>query len=212
MAKKVASRPIPETSYFRFKSRLEEMSSKWNVERNLTLFMLGIATGYRLQDLTDLTILQIRQALDDGCFLIQEKKQYRSWETATKNNPKSKSKKPSVRRHDIEPPLEAILKKYIRGKRNSEFAFPSQKKKTGCAISPKSYSEILTKVGKSLGLKNISGHSLRKTYACRLWEATGNLEYVRIALGHKSIEITRRYLGLDDEIKIEAAKIAAKRL
>jgi site-specific recombinase XerD len=81
-------------------------------------------------------------------------------------------------------------------------------------ISAKAYSDILKKVAedKEINLRNITGHSLRKTYARRLYEATNDLEYVRIALGHLSIEVTKRYLGLDDEVKECAAKIAARKL
>ncbi|MRB85033.1 tyrosine-type recombinase/integrase, partial [Bacillus thuringiensis] len=88
--------------------------------------------------------------------------------------------------------LRKLLREYIKGKSKSEYAFPSNKNEH---ISAKSYSEILNAVGKRLGLKNISGHSMRKTYASRLWEAKRDLEYVRIALGHMNIETTKRYLG-----------------
>ena len=49
---------------------------------------------------------------------------------------------------------------------------------------------------------------MRKTYAHRLYEATKDVEYVRIALGHTNIETTKRYLGLNHEVKEEAALIA----
>lgn len=212
MHKKIPSKPIPENQYFRFKDRLDEFSKENQSDRNVVLFQLCIATGYRVQDISDLTIGEIREALNNGYFLIQEKKQYNSWETIIKNNPDSNKKKPNKRKHDIEPQLDSILKRYIKSKKKSEYAFPSQKNKGETPITPKSYSAILSNVAKSLNLKNISGHSLRKTYAWRLWKATKNLEYVRIALGHKSIEVTKRYLGLDEELKSEAAKIAAKKL
>ena len=38
---------------------------------------------------------------------------------------------------------------------------------------------------------------MRKTYANRLWESTHDIEYVRKALGHKSIETTKLYLGFN---------------
>ncbi len=42
--RKRASRPILESHYERFKYRLEELSGEW-AERNLTLFLLDVATG-----------------------------------------------------------------------------------------------------------------------------------------------------------------------
>lgn len=211
--KKKPAKPIPETYYERFKYRLEEISGEW-IERNLTLFMLDVATGYRLQDIVDLTIGQIQEALQNGYFEIQEKKQFNAWKTHIKNNPRSPKKIPEKRKHEIEPPLEKVLKKYIKGKKKSEYAFPSQKGEGSKYISAKSYSDILKKVAqdKEIKLKSITGHSLRKTYARRIYEETEDLNHVRIALGHLSIEVTKRYLGIEDIVKESAAKIAARKL
>lgn len=209
MPKKVPANPIPERSYNRFKYKLEEMS-KMYPERNLTIFYIGVATGYRTQDIVDLTIGEIKEALEDDRFVIQEKKQYKAWETHIKNYPNSKKKRPPPREALIKPNLRKLLKEYIKGKSKSEYAFPSNKDQEH--ISEKSYSEILSDVGKSLGLKHISGHSMRKTYAHRLWETTKDIEYVRIALGHTNIETTKRYLGLNNEIKDDAAALADDKL
>ncbi|WP_096636415.1 tyrosine-type recombinase/integrase [Clostridium cochlearium] len=213
MSRKRPAKPIPEEQYERFKYRLEEISGEWS-ERNLTLFLLGVATGYRVQDLVDLTIADIKEALLNGYFEIQEKKQYNAWKTHIKKKPRSTKKMPQKRKHDIAPQLENILRNYIKGKKKSEYAFPSQKGFGSKHISTKAYSDILKKVAndREINLKNITGHSLRKTYARRLYEATNDLEYVRIALGHLSIEVTKRYLGLDDEVKKSAAKIAGSKL
>lgn len=213
MSVKKDAKPIPESHYDRFKYKLEEISGR-HADRNLTLFILGIATGYRIGDLIDLTIADIKKALEDGYFEIQEKKQYEAWKTHMKNNPRSKQKPPLKRQHEIEKPLEIILNKYIKGKKKSEYAFPSQKGSGSVFLEAQTYSDILKRVAEddSIRLKCITGHSLRKTYARRLYEATGKLEYVRIALGHKSVEVTKRYLGLEDEVKESAAKIAARKL
>lgn len=212
MSKRPA-KPIPESHYERFKHRLIEISGEWS-DRNVALFLLDIATGYRVQDVIDLTVADIQNALENGYFEIQEKKQYNAWITHVKNNPKSLKKIPEKRKHDIVSQLETILKKYIKGKKKSEYAFPSQKGEGSKYITAQTYSDILKKVAedKEINLKNISGHSLRKTYARRIHEETKSLEYVRIALGHLSIEVTKRYLGLEDEVKESAAKIAGRKL
>lgn len=208
---KKPSRPIPENQYKRFKSRLEEISKTEHIDRNMTLFLLGVATGYRLQDLVDLTIKDIKEALADGSFYIQEKKQLNIYKSYIKRYPDKARQEPEARECYIEKPLEIILKKYIKGRKNSEYAFFSQKDK-GNHISAKAYSAILSRVGNDLRIKGISGHSLRKTYATRLYESSNDIEYVRVAIGHGSIEVTKRYLGLDDNIRESAAKIAAGKL
>lgn len=206
MGKKVPANPIPENQYERFKIRLEEMSGRY-VNRNLTLFLLGVGTGYRAQDIVDLTIKDIKQALEDGEFVIQEKKQYNAWKTSLIKNPNSKNKKPEPRKAPIKPKLNRILKNYIKNKRLSDYAFQSQKGNENEYITEKSFSAILSEVGKTLGLKHISGHSMRKTYATKIWSKTGSIEKVRVALGHKSIEVTKVYLGITKEVINDAAEI-----
>jgi len=210
--KKVPANPIPEQKYQRFKYKLEELSIEYP-ERNLMLFYLGVATGYRIQDIIDLTIGEIKEALEDEEFIIQEKKQYRQYLKIIANNPMSKKKPPEKRNHPIKPKLKKLLKEYIKGKDKSDYAFASKKNnKENEHIEEKSFSNILSKVGKALDLKNISGHSLRKTYVHRLWQEKHDLEYIRKAIGHKNIETTKKYLGIDDGIKDDAAEITDDKL
>lgn len=202
---KGVSSPIPFTKYEKFKETLIEYSDR-NKERNLMLFILGRSTGYRLGDLVKLTIGQIKDALHDGYFLIQESKQYEQWKTSLVKNPKKK--KPEKREAPIGKNLEKYLREYVKGKKRSEYAFPSSKN-INEHITTKAYSSILTSVGNSIGLKNISGHSLRKTYATKIYEESNkDLEQVRVALNHQSIEETKRYLGIKEKMKIDAALIA----
>lgn len=200
------SSPIPMQKYEKFKEKLIEYSEK-NKERNLMLFILGRTTGYRLGDLVGLTIGQIKDALDNQCFVIQESKQYEQWKSNLAKNPGKK--KPAVREAPIGRNLEKYLRQYCKNKKRSEFAFRSCKGNGNEHISQKSFSAILTEVGKSIGLKNISGHSLRKTYATKIYEESDkDLEQVRVALNHQSIEETKRYLGIKEKMKINAALIA----
>lgn len=202
---KGVSSPIPFSKYEKFKETLIEYSDR-NKERNLMLFILGRSTGYRLGDLVGLTIGQIKDALHDGYFSIQESKQYENWKSTLYKNPNKK--KPDKRDAPIGKNLEKYLKEYVKGKKRSEYAFPSTKDLDE-HISQKAYSAILSEVGKSIGLKNISGHSLRKTYATKIYEESNkDLEQVRVAINHQSIEETKRYLGIKEKMKIDAALIA----
>lgn len=202
---KGVSSPIPMHKYEKFKETLCEYSDR-NKERNLMLFILGRSTGYRLGDLVGLTIGQIKDALNDGYFSIQESKQYEQWKTSLIKNPNKK--KPEKREAPIGKNLDKYLRNYVKGKKRSEYAFPSNKNHNEY-ISQKSFSAILTEVGKRVGLKNISGHSLRKTYATKIYEESNkDLEQVRVALNHQSIEETKRYLGIKEKMRIDAALIA----
>jgi integrase len=203
---KGTSSPIPPQKYEKFKEKLAESSEK-NKERNLMLVILDKATGYRLGDIVGLTIGQIKDALDSQCFVIQESKQYEQWKTNLIKNPNKK--KPLPRETPIGKNLERYLREYCRNKKRSEYAFQSCKGNGNEHITQKSFSAILTEVGKSIGLKNISGHSLRKTYATKIYEESKHdLEQVRVALNHQSVEETKRYLGIKEKMRINAALIA----
>lgn len=209
-AVKVSSCPIPEALYNRFKYKLQENSIDCP-ERNLMIFFIGVATGYRVGDYINLTVGEIKEFLEEGKFIIQESKQYKAWETHMFKNPNSKRKPPAKREAIIQPKLRKLLKEYIKGKKKSEYAFESEKYK-GEHVTAKSFSDILRATGEELKLKHITGHSLRKTYALRLWNKKKDLEFVRKALGHRSIETTKYYLGLDNEIKEDASRIADNKL
>ena len=198
--------PIPQSKYSRFKEKLAEYSPKYS-DRNVTLFILGRATGYRMGDLTSLTVGELKDALSEGYLIIQESKQYKLWQSKLKDNPNKK--KPEKRKAKIGTNLDEYLREYLKGKKRSEYAFPSNKNSGNEPIEPKSYSRILKEVGEQIGLKHISGHSPRKTYATRFYEKSGgDLEKVRIALNHQSIEETKRYLGIKEKMIDDAANIA----
>lgn len=220
--KKKDAQPIPEEKYEIFKDRLVELSGEKERDRNLTLFLLGVGTGYRLGDLVPLTIANILDAVEDGEFCIQESKQYKSWENREKKKAIQRLEGKEVRSEMMPKPrtfkiganLEKILRRYCRNRRRSEYAFISSTNAPEY-IEAKSFSRILTKVSKDpqLDLKNISGHSLRKTFATRVYEGNGgDIEATRKALGHRSIATTQRYLGIDEKEKEKATAITDKKL
>jgi integrase len=49
-------------------------------------------------------------------------------------------------------------------------------------------------------------HSLRRTKATLIYRRTGNLRAVQLLLGHKKIESTVRYLGIEIEDALAIAK------
>lgn len=206
---KVASNPIPERRYEQFKYKLEEHSERF-AERNMMLFYLGVGTGYRMQDLVELTIGKLSEFVENEEFCIQEQKQRKEYEKHMLDNPTSKRKEPKERVVLIGSVLKKKIKEYIKGKDKSEYAFLSNKGDS--FITSKSYSDVLSSVGRSLGIKNISGHSLRKTYATRLYIEHRDIEKVRQALGHTRLHTTKDYLGMKSEVLEEAVSIIDRKL
>lgn len=187
MAKKKPANPLKDKdSILDIQDYLKEKS-----ERDYYLFVLGIATGYRAGDLVKLKVRDIKIALSNGYFEILEGKKINS---------------KSIKKENIKPRivkvinnLEVLLKKYIRYKKDYEYLFPSRKGKNK-HITVSHVSRILKNAGEEFGLKNITAHSMRKTYAYKIYlESNHDLLLVKEMLGHRSIEETKCYLGLDRE-------------
>lgn len=158
--------------------------------RNYMLFILGIATGYRAGDLVKLKVRDIKNALDTGYFTIMEGKKLNS------KNIREKNKKP--RKVIIIKNLRIKLQQYIKELNDYDYMFPSRK---GGYIQVKRVSQILKEAADYFGITKISAHSMRKTYAYRIYETNGHdLLAIKEMLGHSSIEETKVYLGLDREV------------
>ncbi|AWH78839.1 tyrosine-type recombinase/integrase [Clostridioides difficile] len=160
--------------------------------RNYVIFILGITTGYRAGDLVKLKVREVKEALKRQEFTIWEGKKVNS------KNIREKNRKP--RTVEIRPKVTHILKKYIKNKKDYEYMFPSRKKDYPY-IGVAAISKILKEAGEYFGLYDITAHSMRKTYAYKIYIDSGkDIVAVKELLGHSSIEETKAYLGLDKEL------------
>lgn len=145
--------------------------------QSIGLFIaIGIYTGLRYSDVIDLTWKQ----LQGDNFTIAEKK----------------TKK--VRTITISNDLRAIISK---GVQQHESIFISQK---NALYSVQSINRILKTIFKNqLQSKNISTHTMRKTFGRRVWEINNKSEDGLIMLmdlfNHSSLKITKDYLGITAE-------------
>ncbi|WP_297634745.1 tyrosine-type recombinase/integrase [uncultured Clostridium sp.] len=189
-----ASKPIKD------KRKIQDMQEYLKVhnERNYILFIIGITTGYRSQDLVDLKIRDIQKAIKEKEFCIMEKKREKNYKS------RGWKKKPKPRIVVMQPYVRRLLIEYIKGKQGYDYAFQSQK---GGHITVDSYGKILRGAGKYFKLDHIAAHTPRKIYAYKLYIDSGkNIELVRQALGHSTTLITERYLGLDRDAIEEYSK------
>lgn len=158
--------------------------------RNYILFILGIGTGYRAGDLVKLKVRDVKEALDSGYFTIMEGKKLNS------KNIREKNRKP--RKVVIVKNLRKKLEEYIINKNDYEYMFESRK---GGYIQVKRVSQILKEAAMYFSIEKISAHSMRKTYAYRIYQNNGHdLLAIKEMLGHSSTEETKVYLGLDREV------------
>ena len=73
-------------------------------------------------------------------------------------------------------------------------------------LSTRQYGRIVERWVSSIGLdpKRYGTHSMRRTKAAHIYKKTGNLRAVQLLLGHKKLESTVQYLGIevDDALAI----------
>ncbi|MHA1862022.1 MAG: tyrosine-type recombinase/integrase, partial [Candidatus Ranarchaeia archaeon] len=73
--------------------------------------------------------------------------------------------------------------------------FPSRK--NGTALSRSQAHRILSDAFAKAGLNGkLATHSLRKTFAQRIYDASGDIFLVKELLGHKNVKTTQQYLGV----------------
>jgi len=96
---------------------------------------------------------------------------------------------------------------YLRsaGKKPGEFLFLGRRG-SARSMTTRQYARLVSEWTASIGLDpHVFGtHSLRRTKATLIYRRTGNLRAVQLLLGHRKIESTVRYLGIevDDALAI----------
>jgi len=142
-------------------------------KRFAVLWLVGVFTGLRISDL-----LQLRPRDIGEITWVEEQKTKR------------------IRGLFIKPALMAEIQDLIAFNqlKPDEFLFFSTENKKHKPISRQWAHRIIAKTARNLRQKGIGTHSMRKTYACDLYFATGSLEAVKASLGHKDISTTFLYV------------------
>lgn len=159
--------------------------------RNALLFLFGINTALRIQDILDLRVRHI---------FTQHKADYRFREyiaiTEGKTS-KPKNLKPSNQ-------LKAAIKDYVTKNQLSkdDFLFYSVSTTSQKGKRPIDRVEawrILSRTGQAVGIPNLAPHSLRKTFGYHYYQATRDIVMLMRLFNHSSQQVTIRYIGLEQE-------------
>jgi site-specific recombinase XerD len=156
--------------------------------RNRSLFMLGVSVGGRISELLALTIgdvWQNHQPVKDLLFL--------------RDIVKGKETARMI-------PVNADGRKAIADLidwHNEQYGTLSQKRplfvsrQGGGALTRGQAHKILEAAFTTAGLNGkLATHSMRKSYAQRMYDALGDIYAVKEVLGHQSVETTQKYLGV----------------
>jgi len=153
-------------------------------ERNALLFLYGIYSGFRISDIIDKRVRDVKGRMD---FDVTEKKTGK------------------VRKIPIHPKLKKAIDSYIADKKDYEFLFKSRKGRNAPITRQQAY-RVLNDAGKKFGLQLIGTHTMRKTFGYHLYQQTRDINLVQSVLGHYSPEITKTYIGITQERMYDAIR------
>ena len=159
--------------------------------RNRALFMLGVSTGGRISELLSLTIGDVYQNGKPVTDLLFDKSIVKGGEVSRSVPVNSDG------RQAIE---DLIAWHYERYQDVSDHRplFPSRNGQGIQPMSRRMAHDVLKEAFIEAGLNGHLGtHSLRKSFAQRLYDQTGDIFAVQEMLGHKSVVTTQKYLGVN---------------
>ena len=160
--------------------------------REQTLLTLGFCTGYRISELLSLKVSDVST---NGII--------HSHVTVKAANTKTKTGRSVLLNTDAQKALRRLVDVIGTNANGQSPLFVSRKHDANGnlkAISRQQAHELLKALFAKIGeFGNVSTHTLRKTFAARIYEQTGKLEIVQIALGHKSINSTISYLAFGND-------------
>ena len=159
--------------------------------RNRGLFMIGVSTGGRISELLSLTIGDVYQNQQPVTDLLFDK-------SIVKGGEVSRAVPVNI---DGRQAIESLIG-WHREKYGtlapSRPLFPSRNKNGKVAMNRQTAHEMLKKAFIDAGLNGkLATHSLRKSFAQRLYEESGDIYLVQELLGHKNVATTQKYLGVN---------------
>ena len=175
--------------------------------RNRSLFMIGVSTGGRISELLSLTIGDVYQNGTAVTDLLFDK-------SIVKGGKVSRAVPVNIDgRHAIDDLVNWHRERYgdVDDKRP---LFPSRNKKGSVAMNRQTAHDMLKAAFLSAGLNGkLATHSLRKSFAQRVYEQSGDIYLVQELLGHRSVATTQKYLGVnyaDARAAVEGMALASE--
>ena len=159
--------------------------------RNRGLFLLGVSTGGRISELLSLRIADVYQNGKPVKDLLFDK-------SIVKGGEVSRAVPVNTDGMRAIEDLVSWHREAYRTLPKSRPLFPSRNGKGKQRMTRRAAHNILKSAFEDAGLNgHLATHSLRKSFAQRLYEQTGDVFAVQEMLGHKSIATTQKYLGVN---------------
>ncbi|MCY3744506.1 MAG: tyrosine-type recombinase/integrase [Candidatus Poribacteria bacterium] len=159
--------------------------------RNRGLFMLGVSTGGRISELLSLRVGDVYQNGRPVTDLLYSKSIVKGGEV---------SRAVPVNR-DGRQGIEDLVSWHRERYENAEASrplFPSRNGRGEKGMSRRTAHDVLKEAFILAGLNgHLATHSLRKSFAQRLYDRTGDIFMVQEMLGHRNVATTQKYLGVN---------------
>ena len=153
--------------------------------------MLGVSTGGRISELLSLRVGDVYQNGTAVTDLLFDKAIVKGGET-------SRAVPVNVDGREAIDALVAWHCEQYNTTTSSCPLFPSRQKSGRVPMHRQTAHDILKDAFTAAGLNGkLATHSLRKSFAQRVYEQSGDIFLVQELLGHKSVSTTQRYLGVD---------------
>lgn len=159
--------------------------------RNRGLFMLGVSTGGRISELLSLTIGDVFQNGKPVTDLLFEK-------SIVKGGEVSRAVPVNADGRLAIDDLIAWHRQHYPNTDENRPLFPSRHKSGTVPMHRQTAHDILKKAFIAAGLNGkLATHSLRKSFAQRVYNKSGDIYLVQELLGHRNISTTQKYLGVN---------------
>ena len=159
--------------------------------RNRGLFMLGVSTGGRISELLSLSVGDVYQNRKPVSDLLYSKAVVKGGEVS-RSVPVNADGRRSIDE------LVNWHREHYRSVASKRPLFPSRHKSGTVPMHRQTAHAILKTAFIEAGLNgHIATHSLRKSFAQRLYDKTGDIYMVQELLGHRNISTTQKYLGVN---------------
>ena len=165
--------------------------------------MLGVSTGGRISELLSLTIGDVYQNRAAVTDLLFDK-------SIVKGGEVSRAVPVNVDGRQAIADLVAWHREKYKTLAPSRPLFPSRNKNGSVAMNRQTAHEMLKKAFQAAGLNGkLATHSLRKSFAQRVYEESSDIYLVQELLGHRNVSTTQKYIGVNYATAREAVEAMA---
>ena len=159
--------------------------------RNSGLFMLGVSTGGRISELLSLRIADVYQNNKAVTDLLFDKSIVKGGEVS-RSVPVNRDGRQAIEK------LIAWHNEQYGNTKESRPLFPSRNGQGEKHLSRRKAHDVLKAAFVEAGLNgHLATHSMRKSFAQRLYDHTGDIFAVQEMLGHRNVATTQKYLGVN---------------